>query len=210
MRWPERVWNVVAWRRPTAIALLIPTFGLAVPLASCAQSEGAVSAELRAMYQADQADRQFTSPPTDDDWEAISARDARRLDRVYVLLKADSLSLAEDYYHAAMVLQHGDTAEDILIAHILATAAGFMGDERGYWLSAAALDRYLLRTRMPQRMGTQYFPPSLEDSFETDRSQPMGQGPYIRWLPDSVRRVYGVPTLEEQSDRARAMNRGSR
>jgi hypothetical protein len=162
------------------------------------------------MYQADQADRQFTSPPTDEDWEAISARDARRLERVYVLLRADSLSLAEDYYHAAMVLQHGDTAEDILVAHILATAAGFMGDERGYWLSAAALDRYLLRTRMPQRLGTQYFPSSLEDPFATDRSQPMGQGPYVRWLPDSVRRVYGVPTLNEQADRARAMNRGSR
>jgi hypothetical protein len=178
----------------------------AMSLTAAAQERSSVTEELRSLYQADQADRQFTNPPRDEDWERISARDAERLRRVYVLLKGDSLSVAEDFYHAAMILQHGETAEDVLLAHILATAAGFRGDERGYWLSAAALDRYLLRTRMPQRLGTQYFPASAEDPFDFDKSQPMSQGPYIRWLPDSIREIFGVESLAEQAARVQQMN----
>jgi len=165
-----------------------------------------VTEELRALYEADQADRQFSSPPTEEDWVAISARDVERQARVYELLREGRLAAAEDFYHAAMVLQHGDTAEDILLAHILATAAGFSGDERGYWLSAAALDRYLLRTGEPQRLGTQYVKVSAEDPFATDPSQPWSQGAYIRWLPDSIREVFGVRSLSEQEARVRSMN----
>jgi hypothetical protein len=181
-----------------------------VPRRVVAQDRGAVSTELRALYEADQADRRFTRPPTDDDWKAISARDAKRLERVYALLKDDQLALAEDYYHAAMVLQHGDTPEDILMAHILATAAGFKGDDRGYWLSAASLDRYLLRTRMPQRLGTQRVRASLEDPFAIDGAQPWSQGPYVRWLPDSIREIFGVESLAEQTEQVRAMNASGR
>jgi len=182
------------------------TLALAGQLPLCAQAPTTVTEELRALYQADQADRQFTTPPSAEERKIISTRDAERLERVYHLLRADSLSAAEDLYHAAMILQHGETAEDVLLAHILATAAGFMGDERGYWLSAAALDRYLLRTRMPQRLGTQYFPPSLEDPFDTDESQPMSQGPYVRWLPDSIRKIYGVRSVAEQAEFLRSIN----
>ena len=161
---------------------------------------------MRALYEADQADRQFAEPPSEADWAAISARDAERQTRVYELLKDDRLSAAEDFYHAAMILQHGDTPEDILVAHILATAAGFKGDERGSWLSAASLDRYLLRTRKPQRLGTQYVKSSTEDPFESDGSQPWSQGPYVRWLPDSIREVFGVGSVASQTERVRAMN----
>ena len=185
-------------------ALMFPL--LAIPLPASAQEPGAVTMELRNLYEADQADRQFTSPPTDEDWEEISARDAERLARVYELLKGDLLSAPEDYFHAAMILQHGDTPEDILVAHILSTAAGFSGDERGYWLSAASLDRYLLRTRMPQRLGTQYVKACADDPFGSDPSQPWSQGPYIRWLPDSIREVFGVESASDQAERARGMN----
>lgn len=180
-----------------------------VPFPVGAQGQSTVTEELRALYQADQADRQFTTPPTDEDWRVISARDAERLRRVYELLKGDRLSVAEDFYHAAMILQHGDTSEDALLAHILATAAGFLGDERGVWLSAAALDRYLLRTRMPQRLGTQFYPASAEDPFDSDSAQPISQGPYVRWLPDSIREIFGVPPLEEQAEEVRRINRRS-
>lgn len=172
------------------------------------QETGPASAELRALYEADQADRQFSTPPTPEQWEEITARDAERQARVYELLRGDQLTVGEDFYHAAMVLQHGEGSEPILLAHVLATAAAYMGDERGRWLSAAALDRYLYRTRMPQRLGTQYLKVSLEDPFRPDGAQPWSQGPYIRWLPDSVREIYGVPPLEEQAERLRAMNRG--
>jgi hypothetical protein len=190
----------------TGPAVLVLPLLLVAPGPVGAQERGAVSAELRALYEADQADHSLTRPPTEEDWKAISTRDAERLERVYVLLKGDRLTLAEDYYHAAMVLQHGDTPEDILMAHILATAAGFKGDERGCWLSAASLDRYLLRTRMPQRLGTQRVRASVEDPFAIDGAQPWSQGPYVRWLPDSIREIFGVESLAEQAELVQAMN----
>lgn len=173
-----------------------------------AQVTGGVSEELRALYEADQADRAFTALPTVGDWDRIRSRDTERRRRVYELLRVDSLEVAGDYYHSAMILQHGEAAEDILLAHILATASAFLGDERGRWLSAASLDRYLHRTRMPQRLGTQARRSSLEDPFEVDASQPISQGPYVRWLPDSIRRIYGVRTLAEQIEWVRSLNRG--
>ncbi len=178
---------------------------LLIPAAAQAQEKGPATDELRALYEADQGDRQFTRDPTPEDWEAISARDAERQARVYELLKADRLVVAEDFYHAAMVLQHGDSQRDILVSHILSMAAAFKGDERGRWLSAASLDRYLHRTRMPQRFGTQYVKVSLEDPFEPDPSQPRSQGAYVRWLPDSVREIFGVDPLAEQAERLRTM-----
>ncbi len=190
----------------TWLAGLTPMILLVASLPARAQEREGVTEELRALYQADQVDRQFTSPPTDEDWKVISARDAERQARVCELLRGDRLAVPEDFYHAAMILQHGETAEDALLAHILATAAGFMGDERGYWLSAAALDRFLLRTRMPQRLGTQYVTASVEDPFDIDDTQPWSQGPYIRWLPDSIREIFGVESLSEQEARVRAMN----
>ncbi|HVS63941.1 MAG TPA: hypothetical protein VMT85_10625 [Thermoanaerobaculia bacterium] len=101
-----------------------------------------------------------------------------------------------------MILQHGDSAEDVLLAHILATAAGFQGHENGRWLSAAALDRYLHRTDQPQRFGTQY----VKDSVD----EPWSQGAYERWLPDSLRELYGVEPLAEQKQRVEEMNSGGR
>ncbi|MGD2122264.1 MAG: hypothetical protein PVJ76_10995 [Gemmatimonadota bacterium] len=205
---------VFAWVRdrfrvPTVVAVVVLALLCATSISLRAQERAGVTAELRALYQADQADRQFTTPPTEEDWEIVSSRDEERLRRVYELLRGDNLSAAEDFYHAAMILQHGETSEDVLLAHILSTAAGFLGDARGRWLSAAALDRYLLRTRMPQRLGTQYFPASTEDPFQPDTARPMGQGPYVRWLPDSVREIFDVPPLEEQAEAVREMNRGS-
>lgn len=178
------------------------------PGIAAGQESGPVSTELRALYEADQSDRQFSTPPTPEQWEEITARDAQRQARVYELLRAGNLTVAEDFYHAAMVLQHGDGSEPILMAHVLATAAAYMGDDRGLWLSAAALDRYLHRTRMPQRFGTQYVKVSPDDPFQLDPTQSWSQGPYVRWLPDSVREIYGVPPLEEQSERVRTMNAG--
>ena len=142
-------------------------------------------------------------------WDEVSVRDAGRRARVYELLRGDELVSGEDYYHAAMVLQHGKGSEDILVAHILATAAGFMGDDRGRWLSAASLDRYLHRTREPQRFGTQYIRSSREDPFQIDSDEPWSQGPYVRWLPDSVRELFDVESVGEQTDRVRAANGNS-
>ena len=161
-------------------------------------AESEVSAELRRLYEADQADRRFDSPPTPEQWQEILVRDRARQARVMELVRAGELVTAEDYYHAAMVLQHGEGSEPILLAHILATVAGFKGHESGRWLSAAALDRYLHRIDQPQRLGTQY----VRDSAD----EPWGQGAYEDWLPDSIREEYGVRPLGEQREYVEQMN----
>lgn len=185
---------------PVALALLC-AFG---PLD--AQQAATTSQELRELYEADQADRRFSTPPTPEQWAEISERDGARRDRVRQLIRADRLVTADDRYHAAMILQHGEGSEDILLAHILATAAGFEGHDHARWLSAAALDRYLHRTRQPQRFGTQYVRTKPDDPYRLDPDSPWSQGPYETWLPDSIREVFDVEPLAEQEANVDRMN----
>ena len=112
-------------------------------------------------------------------------------------------------YHAAMVLQHGEGSEDILLAHVLSTAAAFQGHEGGRWLSAAALDRYLHRSGSPQLLGTQYVKAASDDPYRMDPDAPWSQGAYNDWLPDRIRAAYGVPAKAEQEERVKRMNGGS-
>ena len=49
----------------------------------------------------------------------VAPRDRARQSRVKVLFAANGLTTANDYYHAAMILQHGDAPEDFLLAHEL-------------------------------------------------------------------------------------------
>lgn len=160
--------------------------------------EASTSDELRALYEADQADRTFTSPPTAEDWKAITERDHARRDRVLELVRAGALTTGDDYYHAAMVLQHGEGSDDILLSHILSTIAGFKGHEGGRWLSAASLDRFLHRIEQPQRLGTQF--------VRNPPDEPWSQGAYDSWLPDSIRAEYGVRPLAEQAKRVEKLN----
>ena len=191
--------------RPAALASAC-LLGLALaasPPAAIGQEPApgdSVSQVLRELYEADQGDRRFTSPPSEEEWRAITRRDRERRARVLELVRSGALESAEDYYHAAMVLQHGEGSEDVLVAHILATVAGFKGHEGGRWLSAAALDRFLHRIDRPQRLGTQY--------QRDDPDDPWTQEPYERWLPDAVREAYGVRPLENQEEFLREMNEG--
>lgn len=160
--------------------------------------EKSASAELRALYEADQADRSHVTPPTPEQWREITARDKIRRDRVLELVRSAALQSGDDYFHAAMVLQHGEGSEDVLVAHVLATVAGFKGHEKGRWLSAAALDRYLHRTDRAQILGTQY--------VRSSPDVPWSQGEYVQWLPDAIRAEFGVPPLEEQTARVDRLN----
>lgn len=189
--------------RAWIVAASLATAAATQPVPGFAQvADSAISRELRELYEADQADRQFSTAPTLEQLEKMAEGDRVRRSRVWELVHAGALVDAADYYHAAMVLQHGDGSEDILIAHILATVAAYKGDERGRWLSAAALDRYLHRTDQPQRLGTQYVRESAD--------APWTQGAYIDRLPDSIRREFGVQPLAEQKKRVTEMNAGSR
>lgn len=158
----------------------------------------AISKELADLYKADQGDRENWAKMSHDEQMAVTPRDAQRRKRVMEMVRASQLAAAEDYYNAAMVLQHGDKPEDFLLAHELATVAAFKGQAGAKWLSAAALDRFLHNIGRPQHFGTQY-------KYEGD--SPWTQDPYDRSLPDAVRKEFGVPPMREQKKQLEELNK---
>lgn len=144
-----------------------------------------ISEELLTLYTEDQQDRrELPSEPSYEAWKVVEDRDAKRLARVLEVLNADLLHSAADYYHAAMIFQHGGEPEMYLRAHVLSCLAGFEGDERGRWLAAAALDRFLQSIDRAQVFGTQH---------KVLPGEPPTQEPYDRSLPDAIRKAYNVP-----------------
>ena len=110
--------------------------------------------------------------------------------RIHELLSTGALQTAEDFHDAAFIYQHGQTPDDYLLAHVLATVAVQKGDSKSLWISAATLDRYLDSITQPQVFGTQYH--SKDDS-------PVTQEPYNRILiPDQLRADFCVPSLDQQ------------
>lgn len=109
------------------------------------------NAELRALYIADQADRQGELPSD------LHERDAARLARVEQLLQSGALRTGEDCLHAAFLFQHGTRLEHYWQAHELAMQAVELGHgPPARWLAAAAYDRWLMHQGLPQKFGTQY------------------------------------------------------
>ncbi|WP_166207497.1 hypothetical protein [Cognatiluteimonas telluris] len=109
---------------------------------------------LDSLFRQDQADRDAAAI----DWQALAARDAARRAQVGTLLDRGEIRSAADHYHAAMVLQHGQTLDDFRLANALATIAVAQapGDAHYRWLAGASWDRLLMRQGQAQWYGTQY------------------------------------------------------
>ena len=118
------------------------------------------NAELERLHREDQSDR----TPADGksiDWAKVGPRDEARLARTKELYRENQLKTANDYYHAALILQHGRVPEDFLLAHefcIVAISKG-KNDRATRGLAAASEDRFLMNIGRPQRFGTQYQAP---------------------------------------------------
>jgi hypothetical protein len=154
--------------------------------------------ELRALFIADQAERNDHPEYDTPEYRRLRERDAARRGRVAEMIGEASLTSPEDYFHAALIFQHGETVEDIWQAHELAQRAAEMGatESMGYidsrWLAAAALDRWLMYQGRPQKYGTQ---------FVSDGKR------YRLWdldpaTTDEERAASNVPPLEEQLKQA--------
>ncbi len=109
-----------------------------------------VERELKCMYDVDQSDRYSGR------FLLLPGRDKARLSRAreIIRLNADSLS-GEAMYHAAMILQHGNSSGDFESAHHLARSAFEAGVVKAEGLSRAAYDRWQLSIGKPQKYGTQ-------------------------------------------------------
>ncbi|MGH9777508.1 MAG: hypothetical protein ACRD5I_03780 [Candidatus Acidiferrales bacterium] len=149
--------------------------------------------ELKALYQADQADRDSDwSKLSRQEFEALQARDRQRRERVQEIVRAQQLDTADDYFHAAMILQHGDAPEHYLLAHVLANVAAFKGHKQGRSLSAATLDRYLASIKQNQFFGTQFFA-EASLSFQDMKLHP----PLNGLVTEALRNEFHVPPPEE-------------
>src|SRR5438128_1713360 len=117
--------------------------GLALFVSACAREPRRVEAnpELWRLFEADQADRRVGDGHID--WKAVTPRDEERRRRTAEILSMGGAQVAEDFYCAAMVFQHGAGEEDFRQARHLALRAVELRPEYGAarWLAAAALDR---------------------------------------------------------------------
>ena len=154
------------------------------------------SQELKRLFEDDQAER--AREPID--WSVVGPRDRARLNRVKDLFARSALHTANDYYHAAMVLQHGEAPEDFLLAHEFCVVAIIKGrngrDTRS--LAAAAEDRFLMNIGRPQRFATQ---------FRSDGGGPMKLYAVDTSVTDALRRQMDTPSLAEAKAQEAALNR---
>jgi hypothetical protein len=157
-----------------------------------------INGELARITQEDQADRSVDDPEKID-WEKVSKRDAERRARVYEIIKAGQLKASDDYFNAALVLQHGDRPDDYDMANKLAAKAAELdpNNATARWLAAAAKDRYLWSVGKPQIYGTQF--KIVDGKWTID---PIDE----KAVTDEERQRQGVPTLADTRKRLDQMN----
>ena len=178
----------------TTLTLLIVAACLAVtpgalpPVAaeSVANSVPGDNVELDRLLREDQADR-TPAAGTSIDWKVVEPRDRARLARVKEFYAQGQLETGNDFLNAALILQHGTSPQDYLLAHELCVVAISKGAD-GVSLAAASEDRFLMSIGRPQRFGTQY---------RTDKV-----GPFRRYLmdglvTDQLRGLMNVPPLAD-------------
>lgn len=157
----------------------------------------ALHPELYALYQADQGDRTSGSI----DWSVVGPRDKARQQRVKELMDAGAARQSADYFHAAMVYQHGDTPAHYDQARRWALRAVELdpGNKGARWLACAAEDRYLHNIGKPQVWGTQYTKPNTSGVWTME---PFDRAAHT----DEERAANGVQTLAQSAARLEKMN----
>ncbi|MBS2026933.1 MAG: hypothetical protein JST54_03425 [Deltaproteobacteria bacterium] len=145
--------------------------------------------ELKSLVDADQADRQH--PPMDPKgFHAVMDRDHQRLARVKELVKSNAPQTANDFYAAALVLQHSESLDDYALARTLALESARRGGAKSLMLAAEAWDRWLMKAGYPQHFGTQYRP-------KADDKTTFELAPIDSATTDAERVKWGLPPLAE-------------
>jgi hypothetical protein len=152
--------------------------------------------ELQALYEQDQADRRGFEQFDQEQLQQMLQRDRARRQRVEELLESESLQAPEDYFHAAMIFQHGETLAHFWQAHELAMRGAELGHPTCRWLVAAAYDRWLMNQGKPQKYGTQYV--TREGRWVLYEVDPT--------TTDAERGDWNVPPLAESLQSAEEMN----
>lgn len=152
--------------------------------------------ELDALYKADRQERVNQPKAPTPEYREMRARDLKRRERVMELVGVQTLHTAEDHYHAAWIMNHGDTADDAKHAHILALRSTELGHRPARWLAAATYDRWQMYQGKPQKYGTNYI-------YDGHRERLWDVDPQTT---DEERAAWDVPPLAEQLRKAEGAN----
>ncbi|RYG41329.1 hypothetical protein EON79_20995 [bacterium] len=161
---------------------------IAQVLGGTAPEPAAENAELKALMEADQADRQNLK--TAADWDRMADNDVPRRARVLAILREGKASSGADLYDAALVLQHGTGYRDYMLAHELCLGAIARGYAEAAWLVSRTYDRMLENGGHAQRYATQSMGDAGGQSFfivSTDLPGPS----------DTMRKAFKSPTRTE-------------
>ncbi|MDR6193863.1 hypothetical protein [Siphonobacter sp. SORGH_AS_0500] len=150
---------------------------------------------LQKLFLADQEERVNHPEVGTLAYESLRQRDQERRKWVQKMVEEKQVITAQDYYHAALIFQHGDTIDEIWMAHLWALTSVELGNPAGKWLAAAALDRWHMYQGQPQKYGTQMVPDGIR---------------YRLWdidpaTTDEERAQWDVPSLAEMEQRARQL-----
>lgn len=130
----------------------------ALLLAVCfnAASANDNNAALKKMFDADQKERDV--PSSQMDVATLNAHDRAREAAVRLLVRDSELHTADDFFNAAVIMQHGLESDDYRLAYSLATIATHMDPKNALakWLTAATWDRLMISLGRRQWYGTQY------------------------------------------------------
>jgi hypothetical protein len=151
-----------------------------------------------------------SSPITAGEFQKLSVQ---RRARILALVQQGELKTGGDFYDASTIFQHGDTANDYLLAHIFAMDALVRGYDKAKWFAAATLDRYLQLVNQPQVFGTQYplADPKTAPGPENTAGKFDGrtQEPFNRELvPPMLRTDFCVADVEQQKKNLATLNGG--
>ena len=151
--------------------------------------------ELKKMYNEDQGSRMVSNI----DWVQLTKNDNIRENRVYELIEGDKIVTGKDYYHSAMIFQHGKDSVAYGMAVKQMKKAIELDPTINKWLLAAAIDRNLMSRNKPQIYGTQYVKKGQDakwERYKIDTTQ----------VTAEERKHYNVETLAEQVIKERNMN----
>jgi len=149
------------------------------------------------LFRADQAERIHHPVCGTAAYRALRERDALRRKEVLGIMATSGIDDGENMFQAAMILQHGDEAEEVWQAHRLARAAADAGHRPGRWLAAASLDRWLMYQGKPQKFGTNIVPDGRRQRlWDVDPG-----------TTDEERAQWDVPRLAEMVRRAEELTR---
>lgn len=148
------------------------------------------NAVMQKTVDADQKDREGDwMKHTEAEFMAIMKKDKERLAFTKKAVEKGSLRTAQDFFNAALVMQHGQVARDFALAHELCLCSIGLGNKKdARWLSAASYDRMLRHCGQRQRFATQYDAEGLQKLDESGTN-------------DTMRKALHCPTLDEAKKR---------